>query len=157
MTDHDTTTAGPAPDPSGEPLVLTQHVAAPPETVFDFLVQPDKVLQWMGTAIDIDPRAGGRFWMDANGTDRAAGHYQEVVRPERVVFTFGWEDSPDVPAGSTTVTIRLEAEDDGTTTVELRHHGLPQGPADPHREGWTHLLARLAVAAPGGDPGPNDH
>ncbi len=156
MTDHDTRPT-PGPVPSDEPLILTRHVAAPPETVFDFLVDPEKVLRWMGTAIDIDPRPGGRFWMNANGRDIASGHYREVVRPDRVVFTFGWDGSEHVPDGSTTVTISLAAEDDGTTTVELRHDGLPFGPADAHAEGWTHLLGRLAIAAPGGDPGADDH
>ncbi|MEM9560984.1 MAG: SRPBCC domain-containing protein [Actinomycetota bacterium] len=156
MTDNDTTaTAGPAP--SDEPLILTQHVAAPRDAVFEFLVVPEKVLRWMGTAIDIDPRAGGRFWMNANGQDIATGIYREVVRPERMVFTFGWEGSEHVPEGSTTVTISLAAEDDGTTTVELRHDGLPFGPADAHAQGWTHLLGRLAIAAPGGDPDAAGH
>lgn len=137
-----------------EPLLLTQHVAAPPETVFDFLVDPDKAKRWLGAALDIDPRAGGRFWLNATGEDIASGVYQEVVRPERVVFTFGWEGSADVPAGSTTVTIELEARADGTTDVQLRHDGLPKGPDDQHGEGWTFLLGRLVIAATGGDPGP---
>jgi uncharacterized protein YndB with AHSA1/START domain len=156
MTDHDTTAR---PDQVGadRALVLTQHVAAPPETVFEFLVEPDKVLRWLGTAIDLDPRAGGRFWMDANGTDVASGVYREVVRPERVVFTFGWEGSPHVTAGATTVTISLAPADDETTLVTLRHDGRPGGPEDQHREGWLYFLGRLAVAASGGDPRPVAH
>ena len=156
MTDHDTTAR---PDQAGDDraLVLTQHVAAPPEAVFEFLVDPDKVLRWLGTAIDIDPRVGGRFWMDANGTDVASGVYEEVVRPERVVFTFGWEGSPHVAPGSTTVTISLVPADDDSTLVTLRHDGLPGGPEDQHGEGWRYFLGRLAVAGPGGDPGPVAH
>lgn len=144
------------PDPAEVgPLLLSQHVAAPAETVFDFLVEPDKMLRWMGTAVDINPESDGKFWMDVNGTDIASGLYKEVVRPERVVFTFGWEGSPNVPAGSTTVTISLEPLADGSTTVHLRHDGLPKGPADDHRQGWTHYLGRLNeifdVANPQGD------
>lgn len=149
---------GSGPDPVGPtPLIVSQHVAAPADTVFDFLVEPDKMLRWMGTAVDITPEAGGTFWMDVNGTDIASGLYQEVIRPERVVFTFGWEGSPNVPAGSTTVTIALEPMADGTTTVHLRHDGLPKGPADDHRHGWTHYLGRLGEAVDragqAGDPG----
>jgi len=140
-----------------EPLVVSQHVAAPPDTVFDFLVEPGKLTRWLGMAIDIVPEAGGIFRMDANGTDIASGLYQEVIRPERVVFTFGWEGSPHVPAGSTTVTISLEGLSDGTTTVHLRHDGLAKGPADDHRQGWTFYLGRLAMAATGTDPGPPQH
>ncbi len=140
-----------------EPLVVSQHVAAPPDTVFDFLIEPEKVGRWLGMAIDIVPQIGGTFRMDANGTDVASGLYQEVVRPERVVFTFGWEGSPHVPAGSTTVTISLEPLADGTTTVHLRHDGLAKGPSDDHRHGWTYYLGRLATAATGIDLGPPTH
>ncbi|MEL6984925.1 MAG: SRPBCC domain-containing protein [Actinomycetota bacterium] len=144
MTDQPVTDQPAGTETGIEPLLVSQHVAAPPETVFDFLVEPDKVIRWLGAAIDIEAKPGGVFWMDANGTDIASGHYHEVVRPDRVVFTFGWEASPHVPAGSTTVTITLEAMGDGTTTVHLRHDGLPKGPADDHRHGWTHYLGRLA-------------
>ncbi len=158
MTDHDTTTAaGSGAEPDDRALVVRQHVAAPPETVFDFLVEPDKVATWLGVATEIDAKAGGSFWMDANGQDIASGRYVEVIRPERVVFTFGWEASPDVPAGSTTVTICLEPVDDGTTMIELRHVGLPGGPEDQHHHGWTFFLDRLATAATGGDLGPPVH
>lgn len=143
VADRSTSTQAGAADEAG-PLLISQHVAAPRDTVFDFLVEPDKVIRWMGVAIDIDPEAGGRFWLDANGTDIASGLYREVVRPERVVFTFGWEGSQHVPAGTTTVTIVLEAMEDGSTTVHLRHDGLPKGPADDHRQGWTHYLGQLA-------------
>ena len=37
------------------------HIDAPPEAVYEFLVDAEKVLRWMGQEIDIDPRPGGRF------------------------------------------------------------------------------------------------
>lgn len=145
-----------SPDPEGD-LVVAQHVAAPREQVFEFLVDEDKMLRWMGTAVDVDPRPGGKFWMNATGRDVASGEYVEVDPPSRVVFTFGWEGSEHVPPGSTTVVITLAAESDDTTLVELRHRGLPGGGGDAHGEGWTYFLGRLAVAAPGGDAGPVTH
>lgn len=147
MTDQPTDTA--------RPVRLTQRVAAPRETVFQFLVDPALVVRWMGTAVDITPEAGGQFWLDVNGNDIATGTYVEVVPPERVVFTWGWEGSTDVPPGSSTVTINLEADGDDTV-VELLHGGLPGGPADEHEKGWTPILARLASAATGGHPDPAD-
>ena len=136
-------------------LVLMTRVAASRETVFDFLVEPNKMVRWMGTAADLDPRPGGRFWLNATGTDIASGTYLEVDRPSRVVFTWGWEDSPHVPPASTTVTITLTV-DGPETVIELRHDGLPNGPADEHRKGWSHLLPRLVAVALGRDPGPNE-
>ncbi len=138
-------------------IVVTQHVSAPREAVFEFLVDPDKMLRWLGVAVDIDPTEGGRFWFDANGTDSAAGRYLEVDKPNRVVFTFGWESSEALPAGSSTVTINLADAADGTTDVELRHGGLPRDLSGDHSDGWTYFIGRLAVVAAGGDPGPNRH
>lgn len=157
MTDDAMSQPGTATRSTERSLVVTQHVSAPPDTVFDFLTEPEKVGRWLGAAIDIDPQIGGRFWMDANGRDTAAGLYREVVRPERVVFTFGWEGSGDVPEGSTTVTIELEPAPDDTTLVRLIHDGLPGGPEDSHRHGWTYFLDRLATAARGDEPGPVEH
>lgn len=132
-------------------LIVTQHVAAPPELVWEFLVDGEKMLRWMGTAVDIDPTPGGKFWLNATGSDIASGTYLALDRPHRVVFTFGWEGSEDVAPGSTTVTITLRAAADETTMIELRHDGLPGGAGDQHREGWTHFLGRLGVIATGGE------
>lgn len=127
-------------------LVLTQQVVAPPEEIFPYLIEPEKILTWMGMSVDVEPRPGGKFWIRVNETDVVVGQYLEVEPPQRVIFTWGWEGSIDVPPGSSTVTITLIPNTD-TTTVELRHSGLPGGGADDHRKGWAALLPRLADAA----------
>jgi len=33
------------------------HVPAPPATVFAFLTDPDKILRWIGTEAQIEPRS----------------------------------------------------------------------------------------------------
>ncbi len=153
-------TSGPEthqPDSNGSTgLVLTQRVGAEPEVVFEFLTDPRKGLRWMGTEIDIDPTPGGKFWLNATGTDIAIGEYVEVDRPNRVVFTWGWEGSEHVPPASSTVTITL-TEDGDETVVELRHDGLPGGQDDAHGRGWTYFLGRLVAVSEGRDPGPNEH
>jgi uncharacterized protein YndB with AHSA1/START domain len=152
-----TGTPGGAEDGDGQEIVVSQHVAAPPETLFDYLVDPAKMLRWLGVAVDIDPRPGGKFWFDANGTDSASGEYLEVDRPKKVVFTFGWDGSDAIPPGSTTVTITLATAQDNTTDLELRHTGLPVALSGDHNDGWTYFLGRLAIASTGEDPGPNRH
>ncbi len=137
-------------------LVLTERVGAAADVVFDFLVDPEKMLRWMGTEVEIDPRPGGAFWVNVTGQDVASGSYLEVDPPNRVVFTWGWEGSTDVPPASSTVTITLTPDGDATI-VELRHDGLPAGPDDDHNEGWTRYLDRLSAVAEGRDPGPDPH
>ncbi len=47
-------------------------------------------------------------------------------------------------------------DQDGGTLVRMTHSGLPDTEqCASHEKGWTHYLARLAIAAAGGDPGPD--
>ncbi len=132
-------------------VTLTERIAAPPEVVFEFFVDPDKMLRWMGTAIDIEPEPGGKFWLNATGSDIAIGSFVTVEHPRLIVFTWGWQGSVEVPPGSSTVTVTFTPDGD-QTIVELCHEGLPGGASDRHAEGWTSFLGRLSVAATGGDP-----
>ena len=60
-----------------------------------------------------------------------------------------------MPPGSSLVEIDLIDQADGTL-VRLTHSGLPDEEARAnHGKGWAHYLDRLAVAAAGGDPGPD--
>jgi activator of Hsp90 ATPase-like protein len=59
-----------------------------------------------------------------------------------------------VPPGSSRVEITVEADGD-ETVVRLLHHGLPDGAAEQHGDGWDHFLPRLAIVAAGGEAGPD--
>ncbi len=138
-----------------DPLVVTQRIEAPAEVVFDLLTDPEGYASWMGTDVTLVPRPGGTYRCGIRDGLAAAGEFVEVDRPRRVVFTWGWEDHPLVPPGSSRVEIDL-AEQDGTTTVTLTHHGLPSDEErSNHGEGWRLYLDRLATVGTGGDPGPD--
>ena len=136
-------------------VVSEIHIAAPPEVVFAYFVDAEKMRRWFGSRVQLEPRSGGPFEADINPRARARGAYVEVVPPSRVVFTFGWEDDQNVPPGSSTVEVTLAGEDGGTH-VRLVHRGLHTVEMrQQHRAGWEHYFARLSVAASGGDPGPD--
>ena len=60
-----------------------------------------------------------------------------------------------VPPGSSLIEIDL-IERNGGTLLRFTHTGLPNAEqVASHGIGWAHYLARLAVAAAGGDPGPD--
>ena len=86
----------------------------------------------------------------------ASGRYVEVVPHSRIVFTWGWEDEGNaVPPGTTTIDVTLTPAGEGTL-LRLTHRDLPTAEMrERHGEGWTHYLARLALAAAGQDPGPD--
>lgn len=136
-------------------LVREILIDASPETIWPFLVEPERHVEWLGTVVDIDPRPGGHYRVLVNGQHPSVGEYVEVVPLERVVFTFGWaEEGHPIPPGSTLIEISLHPE--GTkTTVRLTHSGLPEDAISDHSNGWDGYLDRLAVRATGGDPGPD--
>ena len=110
---------------------------------------------WIGVDATADARPGGEYRVDVTGRDVAVGEYVEVVPDERVVWTWGFEGSDVMPPGSTTVEVTLRPDGDATV-VRLRHLDLPTARrVERHTAGWTHYLARLDVAATGGDPGPD--
>jgi uncharacterized protein YndB with AHSA1/START domain len=132
-------------------------IAAKPETVWEFLVDPEKATRWMGRQAWFDPRPGGQYRVDVIGGHVASGEFVELDPPRRLVYTFGWEPDASgpnpVPPGASTIEIELVPSGDGTT-LKFRHVGLPSAEvAQAHTHGWDHYLARLVIAARGDDPG----
>jgi uncharacterized protein YndB with AHSA1/START domain len=112
------------------------------------------MIQWMGRSAELDPRTGGTLRCDINGRDIARGEYLAVERPDRIVFTWGWEgEEPTVAPGGSTVEVLLARDGDGTR-LRLIHSDLPSPEsAERHGHGWTHYAERLSLVAAGGDPG----
>ena len=134
-------------------LVREIIIDAEPETIWPFLTDPARHVEWMGSVADIEPRPGGVYRVLVGGQTQSAGTYLEVVPMKKVVFTFGWErEAHSIPPGSTTVEISLHPEGD-KTRVRLVHRGLPDDAVSDHGHGWAHYLGRLSIAATGGDAG----
>jgi uncharacterized protein YndB with AHSA1/START domain len=114
------------------------------------------MIQWMGRSAVLEPRPGGTFRCDMNGSNIAGGEYVEVDPPSRVVFTWGWEGvGATIESGGSTIEVLLEPDGEGTH-LRLIHRDLPSAEsARKHRHGWDHYLARLAALAIGEDPGPD--
>ena len=129
------------------------EIAAPPETVFDYLTTEAGMTAWMGQHAELEPHPTGLFAVDIAGFP-IRGRYLRVERPTRVVVSWGVTGSEDMPAGASTVEFRLTATLSGTR-VDLVHAGLPETGLAGHADGWEHFLPRLAVAAAGGDAGPD--
>jgi uncharacterized protein YndB with AHSA1/START domain len=135
---------------------LVEHevrVAASPDTVFEYFVDPAKMVMWMGTEATLDPRPGGVCRVNPSGQAAMLGEFVEIDRPRRIVFTWGWETALfKTPPHSTLVEVSLTPEGEDTV-VRLAHRRLAPEAVALHRAGWHHYLARLALAASGADPG----
>lgn len=139
---------------TGERGVIERQIfiAASPETVFGFLVEPKLMSRWIGIFHALEPYSGGRFHVEVSPGNIARGRYTEVTPPRRVAFTWGW-DSPDpnlalTPPGDSLVEIELEQKDGGTL-LRLRHSGLPDVTMRIHRERWSLYLDRLRAVTCG--------
>jgi uncharacterized protein YndB with AHSA1/START domain len=132
------------------------HIDASPDTVFEFFTDPVKMVRWKGESATLDPRPGGIYRVEMNEQAIAVGEYVELDPPNRIVFTWGWEGGyASTPPGSSTVEFTLTPDGDGTL-VRLVHSRLstPES-AEAHGHGWDQYMPRLAIAAAGGEPGPD--
>jgi uncharacterized protein YndB with AHSA1/START domain len=113
-------------------------IGADAATVFAFFTDPQRLIRWMGVSAELDPRPGGIFLVDVNPGWIARGEFNDHY----------------VAPGSSMIEIDLLPHN-GNTLVRFTHSGLPAEAVPGHSEGWTHYLGRLAIAASGGDPGPD--
>jgi len=132
-------------------------IAASPETVWEFLVDPDKATRWMGMTASFDPKPGGEYVCEVIPGHTARGEFVELDPPRRLVFTWGWDPGHDganaVPPGTSTIEIELTPDGDGTL-LRFTHSDLPSAEAaESHGHGWDHYLERLVGAAGGISPG----
>lgn len=126
-------------------------IDASPETVFEYLTTNDGMTAWMGHRADLNPNPGGRFAVDIAGHP-VRGEFLHVEPPNRVVVSWGFAGSDDLPAGASTVEFILTRTTSGTR-VDLCHSDLPEPEVRGHADGWANFLPRLAVVGAGGDAG----
>jgi glutathione S-transferase len=138
-------------------LTVTRTIRAPRQKVYDAFVKPELVRQWFGprgftvTRADIDARIGGRYRMamrpKTGETYTVAGEYRELSPPDRLSFTWKWQEEPMNALPETLVTVTLterRAAHGVETEVKLLHSGFPAaGPRDAHAHGWSSQMNDL--------------
>lgn len=140
---------------ASQPITKEIYIDAAPAVIFECLTDPARMNRWMGMGAYIDPCPGGIYSVNVNGLDVARGEYVEVVRNEKVSFTWGWQvKGHAIPAGSTHVEFELVPQEKGTL-VRLTHRDLPEGTIENQESWWTHYLGRLKMLAEGVHPGPD--
>jgi uncharacterized protein YndB with AHSA1/START domain len=124
-------------------------IAATPEEVFRYLVEPNLMARWIGLSHQLEPQAGGRFRVEVSSGNIARGLYTEVAPHRRVAFTWGWESQDAglaaLPPGASLVEIDLAK--DGGTLLRLRHSRLPADLAERHGARWLSYLVQLQARA----------
>jgi uncharacterized protein YndB with AHSA1/START domain len=138
-------------------LRLSRVIQGDPETVFRAWTEPEQLKHWscpegltVGEA-QVELRVGGTYRLRMRGPEgqihTAVGTYREITRPQRLVYTWQWEEE-DHAVSETLVTVEFN-DLDGSTEVVLTHELFPNAEAtSAHEEGWTSCLNRLESLFP---------
>lgn len=143
--------AEPQVAPNPNEIISEIQIAAPPERIFQALVDPAQVPRWWGqkgiyscSKFETDLRPGGKWrtiGVTGDGKDfEVNGEYLELTPPSLIVTTWIATWTGDV---KTTVRWELEPSKNGTL-VRIRHSGLAAHPeiAQAYR-GWPRMLSWL--------------
>jgi uncharacterized protein YndB with AHSA1/START domain len=135
-------------------LTVTRVFDAPRETVFRAWTDPKQAALWWGPqgfttiSCEMDVRPGGAYracMRSPAGTRHCRrGVYREVVTPERLVFTFAWEDANGNPGHEMLVAVTF-ANIGGKTRLTLHQAVFETVTArNEHQRGWTSTIERFA-------------
>ena len=137
--------------PDRDAIVSEIYIAAPPERIFQALVEPQRVVQWWGQAgiyrcreFEGDLRPGGKWRSAGDGGDgdpfTVTGEYLEVDAPRVLAYSWVASWTGDI---KTIVRWELQPTNNGTL-VRIRHSGLAAHPevAQSYR-GWPRMLSWL--------------
>ena len=133
-------------------LELERILPAPRERVFELFTDPDELARWWGPAgftlpgIELDLRPGGRYRFAMQPPDadlfHLTGEFREVDPPERLSYTFVWED-PDPDDRETLVTIQFRERGEGTVVEFTQGEFATEARLDLHRNGWGDSFEKL--------------
>jgi uncharacterized protein YndB with AHSA1/START domain len=142
-----------------DPVELVLHVErvlpVTPTAAFRAHVEPATLSQWWGPHdflipnVDLDLRPGGsyRIAMQPPSGDvfYLSGELREVVEPERLVYTFEWEDpAPGDTPNVVDISFQGAGRSSTTMIVEQRPFAAPDRLAL-HEAGWTDSLDKLCA------------
>jgi uncharacterized protein YndB with AHSA1/START domain len=133
-------------------LELTCVLGAPRERIFRALTEPAQLAKWWGPhgfttpEIDLDLRVGGRYRFGMRPPDgdmfHLSGEYLEIQPPNRLAYTFRWEE-PDPDDRDTVVALSLGEVRDGAELSLSQGGFATEARVELHRGGWTDSFQKL--------------
>lgn len=145
-------------------LTITRVLDAPRDLVFRVWTRPEHLVRWWGPSgftlpqCKMDLRPGGAFHYimrsgeegcsgshPPNTEHRLRGVFREIKPPERLVFTWAWEDENGQLGHETLVTVTMVEQ--GAKTKLTLHQAVFESVTsrDAHNAGWSESMLRLAA------------
>ncbi|MCX5215716.1 SRPBCC domain-containing protein [Kitasatospora sp. NBC_00240] len=132
---------------------MERVLPAPCSVVFRSLTEPQGLARWWGPdgfaipSVESDLRPGGSYRIAMQPPEGnlfyLAGEFLEVAPPERLSYTFRWED-PDPEDRETVVTLSLrDAGGSSSGLVFTQGDFATERRRALHEEGWTQSLKKL--------------
>ena len=135
-------------------LVIRRKLAAPRARVYAAWTQPEQMRQWAGPGditvpeIESELRIGGSYRMTMQKPDGerlvVRGVYREVRAPERISYTWRWEEDSPADEVETLVTVEFHDLGDETELVLTHEEFASQESRNNHEGGWNASLDQLA-------------
>jgi uncharacterized protein YndB with AHSA1/START domain len=134
-------------------LVVTRVFAAPRQLVFEAWTDPAHLAKWWGPKafpgehISMEAREGHAWRNSLRSIETGSelwhkGVFREVVPPERLVFTFAWEEEGERGL-ETLVTLTFAEEGDKTRMTLHQAPFVSIAERDGHSGGWNSAFDRL--------------
>jgi uncharacterized protein YndB with AHSA1/START domain len=136
-------------------LRLERTFDAPVEAVFDAWTNPEVLRRWWiadsswrTPVAEVDLRVGGRYRLSmedpaAEALHTVLGEYREIRRPDRLVYSWAWEEDEGRIGHSSTVTVEFIGDEERTTVVLVHSDFTSEESRDRHRGGWEGCLENL--------------
>ncbi len=145
-------------DTQSRVLTMTRSFDAPVPLLFKVWTQPEHMARWWGCAGSTvesavaDLRVGGTYRvvmrLEDGAMHRVTGVYREIDAPNRLSFTWAWEDDDGDLGHETVVTVSFEAAG-AKTLMHFRQAIFETAEMCMlHNQGWTASFERLDDYAP---------
>ncbi len=142
---------------------VVKRIEAPPARVYEALIDPEAVQQWMvpdGMTSEVhgfEAREDGRFRISLTyddpsaagktqgSTDTFEGRFVKLVPGREVIQVIEFETDTSDLAGEMTITYSLSRNREGATDLVGTHENLPPGVSpEANQLGWRMSLDKLA-------------
>jgi uncharacterized protein YndB with AHSA1/START domain len=145
---NETQTAVPA-------LTIKRTFNASRERVFDAFITPKAIREWFGgpdvsvSDVTFDARDGGGYRIlmkNSEGEDyNARGTITEFRKPERLAYTFRWEEDDPQTERDTFISIDFIARGNQTEMIFTHENLASETSRDNHAKGWNSSFEQLAT------------